>query len=71
MSRSLLEYRQYGFQSNRSTGDSMTYFTHRIGRGIQGYGESQLLSLDIAKAFDRLSHKALLSKSCLLGFRLL
>ena len=40
----------------------MTYLTHKIGRSIQGYGESQLLSLDIAKAFDRMSHRVLLSK---------
>ena len=48
-SRNLLDDRKYGFRSNRSTGDLMTYLTHKIGRSIQGYGESQLLSLDITK----------------------
>ena len=33
-SRNLLEDRQYGFSSNRSNGDLMTYLTHRIGRSI-------------------------------------
>ena len=60
--RNLLDDRQYGFQSNHSTDNLMSYLTHKICHSIQGYGKSQLLSLDIAKAFDRVSHKVMLSK---------
>ena len=47
---------------NRSTGELMTYLTHRIGLSILGYGGSQLISLDIAMAFDRVFDKVLLFK---------
>ena len=40
-SKTLLDDRQYGFPSNRSTGDLMTYLTHRFGRSIKGYAKSQ------------------------------
>lgn len=63
----LLSDRQYGFRSKRSTGDLMTCLTDRISRSIHGYGESHILSLDIAKAFDRVWHKALLAKLLAFG----
>ena len=44
--------RKYCFQSNRPFGDLMTYVTHRIVRSIEDFVGSQLLSLNIAKAFD-------------------
>lgn len=61
-SNNLLDDRQYGFRPRRSTGDLMTYLSHEIGRSIHSSGEAQVLSLDIAKAFDRVSHKGLLAK---------
>ena len=59
---SLLNDRLCHLRSNRSTGDLTGDLTHCIGRSFQGYGESQILSLDIAKAFDRVSYIVLLSK---------
>lgn len=59
---SLINDRQYGFRPNRSTGDLLAYVQHRWGDAIDKRGESLAVSLDIAKAFDRVWHKGLLSK---------
>ncbi|CAH0397242.1 unnamed protein product [Chilo suppressalis] len=59
---SLIHDRQYGFRPNRSTGDLLAYVTHIWGEAIDKRGESLAISLDIAKAFDRVWHKSLLSK---------
>lgn len=58
----LINDRQYGFRHGRSTGDLLAYLTHRWAAAIESKGEALALSLDIAKAFDRVWHKALLSK---------
>ncbi|CAK1583471.1 unnamed protein product [Parnassius mnemosyne] len=50
---------QYGFRRGRSAGDLQVYLTHRW---VESKGEALAISLDIAKAFDRVWHKALLSK---------
>ncbi|XP_013165296.1 PREDICTED: uncharacterized protein LOC106116102 [Papilio xuthus] len=54
--------RQYGFRQRRSAGDLLAYLTHRWSEAIEGKGEALAVSLDVAKAFDRVWHKALLSK---------
>ncbi|RVE45150.1 hypothetical protein evm_010173 [Chilo suppressalis] len=59
---SLINDRQYGFRPKRSTGDLLAYLTHIWGEAIDKRGESLAISLDIAKAFDRVWHKSLLSK---------
>ncbi|RVE43191.1 hypothetical protein evm_012179 [Chilo suppressalis] len=59
---SLINDRQYGFRPKRSTGDLLAYLTHIWGEAIHKRGESLAISLDIAKAFDRVWHKSLLSK---------
>lgn len=64
----MLNDHQYGFRSKRSTGDLISFLTHQINNCIHGYGESQLISLDIAKAFDAVWHKCLLSKMTSFGF---
>ncbi|XP_063540969.1 uncharacterized protein LOC134749894 [Cydia strobilella] len=58
----LLSDRQYGFRRGRSAGDLLVYLTHRWAQAIETKGEALAVSLDIAKAFDRVWHKALLSK---------
>ncbi|RVE54942.1 hypothetical protein evm_000309 [Chilo suppressalis] len=59
---SLIKDRQYGFRPKRSTGDLLAYLTHIWGEAVDKRGESLAISLDIAKAFDRVWHKSLLSK---------
>lgn len=59
---SLINDRQYGFRPKRSTGDLLAYLTHVWGEAVDKRGESLAVSLDIAKAFDRVWHKSLLSK---------
>lgn len=53
---------QYGFRSQRSTGDLMTYVTHKWYDTIHKCGETKAVALDIAKAFDRVWHKGLMVK---------
>ncbi|VVD05636.1 unnamed protein product [Leptidea sinapis] len=55
----LINDRQYGIRHGQSAGDLLLYLTHRWAAAIESKGE---VSLDIAKAFDRVWHKALLSK---------
>ncbi|RVE54134.1 hypothetical protein evm_001257 [Chilo suppressalis] len=56
---SLINDRQYGFRPKRLTGDLLAYLTHIWGEAID---KRLAISLDIAKAFDRVWHKSLLSK---------
>ncbi|CAG4992787.1 unnamed protein product [Parnassius apollo] len=58
----LISDRQYGFGRGQSAGDLLVYLTHRWAQAVESKGEALAVSLDIAKAFDRVWHKALLSK---------
>lgn len=58
----LISDNQYGFRRCRSTGDLLTYVTHLWTNAIEKHGESIAVALDISKAFDRVWHRALLSK---------
>lgn len=58
----LISDRQYGFRKGRSAGDLLVYLTHRWAQAIEGRGEALAVSLDMAKAFDRVWHKGLLTK---------
>ncbi|CAG5057889.1 unnamed protein product [Parnassius apollo] len=58
----LISDRQYGFRRGRSAGDLLVYLTHRWAEAVEFKGEALAVSLDIAKAFDWVWHKALLSK---------
>ncbi|CAK1593890.1 unnamed protein product [Parnassius mnemosyne] len=58
----LISDRQYGFRRGRAAGDLLGYLTHRWAEAVESKGEALAVSLDIAKAFDRVWHKALLSK---------
>lgn len=58
----LISDRQYGFRHGRSTGDLLVYLTHRWASAIESQGEALAVSLDMAKAFDRVWHRGLLSK---------
>ncbi|CAK1580278.1 unnamed protein product [Parnassius mnemosyne] len=58
----LISDRQYGFRRGRSAGDLLVYLTRRWAEVVQSKGEALAVILDIAKAFDRVWHKVLLSK---------
>ena len=58
----LIHDRQYGFRQQRSTADLLTLVTHSWYKSLELHGESQIVSLDISKAFDKVWHAALLNK---------
>ena len=51
---------QYGFRSSRSTGDLLTCLSSVINTSLHNIGEACVVELDIAKAFDRVWHSALI-----------
>ena len=67
-SNNLLSDRQYGFRKGRSTGDLLAYLSESWASSFRDFGESFAVALDIAKAFDRVWHKALISKLPSYGF---
>jgi hypothetical protein len=58
----LISDRQFGFRKGRSAGDLINVVTEQWNRSIHQSGESQVIALDISKAFDRVWHKGLLCK---------
>ena len=62
----LLSDRQYGFR--RSTGDLLAFLTEAWSSSFRDFGETFAVALDISKAFDRVWHKALMSKLPSYGF---
>ena len=49
----LIHDRQYGFRQQRSTADLLALVGHHRNRSLEFYGESQIVALDISKAFDQ------------------
>ena len=54
--------RQYGFRQGRSTGDLLAFLTESWSSSFRNFGETFAVALDISKAFDRVWHKAYISK---------
>src|SRR6201990_2844 len=61
-SSNLISDRQNGFRKKRSTGDLLTLLSDSWSSALRHFGESFAVALDISKAFDRVWHKALISK---------
>jgi hypothetical protein len=61
-SHNLLSDRQYGFRQGRSTGDLLALLSDSWSSSLRSFGETFSVALDISKAFDRVWHKALISK---------
>ena len=57
----LLSDRQYGFRQDRSTGD-LAFLTEFWSSSFRDFGETFAVAQDISKAFDRVRHKALITK---------
>ena len=53
---------QYGFSSCQSTADLLTVVSDRITMAFNRSGATQVVALDISKAFDRVWHAGLLHK---------
>ncbi len=64
----LLSDHQYGFRKGHSTGDLLAFLTHSWSSSFSRFSETFAVALDISKAFDRVWHKALLSKLPSYGF---
>ncbi len=64
----LLSDRQYGFRKGRSTDDLFAFLTDSWSSSLSRFGETFAVALDISKTFDRVWHKALLSKLPSYGF---
>ena len=64
----LLSVHQYGFQQGRSTGDLLAFLTESWPSSFRDFGETFAVALDISKTFDRVWHKALISKLPSYGF---
>ncbi len=58
----LLSDYQYGLHKERSTGNLFAFLTDSWSSSLIRFGETFAVALDIAKAFDRVWHKALISK---------
>jgi retron-type reverse transcriptase len=58
----LIHDRQYGFRHKRSTADLLSFVTNTWNKSLELHGESQIVALDISKAFDQVWHDALLNK---------
>src|SRR6201990_752338 len=61
-SSNLISDCQYGFRKKRSTGDLLSILSDSWSSALRHFGESFAVALDISKAFDRVWHKALISK---------
>ena len=64
----LLSDRQYGFRQGRSTGDLLAFLTECLSSSLRDFGETFAVALDTSKAFDRVWHKAIISKLPSYGF---
>ncbi len=63
----LLSDRQYGFRKGRSTGD-LAFLSNSWSSFLSSFGDTFSIVLDMSKAFNRVWHKALLSKRPSYGF---
>ncbi len=59
---------QYGFRKGRSTGDLLAFLSNSWSPSLSSFGETFAVALDMAKAFERVWHKSLLSKLPSCGF---
>lgn len=65
----VISNRQFGFREKKSTEDAIAYLTSLIYKKLDENKPSLCIFVDLAKAFDTVCHKRLLSKMKNLGFR--
>lgn len=66
---SVISDKQYGFMEARSTEDAIACLTEYVYKGIDRNKPTVCMFVDLAKAFDTVSHKILLEKIEKYGFR--
>lgn len=65
----LLSEKQFGFRENKSTQDAIAYLTDMIYSSLNKHKKSACVFLDLAKAFDTVSHPQLLQNLEQIGVR--
>lgn len=65
----MINPKQFGFCKGLSTEDAILHIIAKIESSLNNGGYALALSLDIAKAFDTVSHSLLLAKLEMMGFR--
>ena len=66
---SVLSNRQFGFRSGLGTSDLLVSLHHQWSRTANQGGLVRVLAVDIAGAFDKVSHRGVLHKASLYGVR--
>ena len=64
----ILSDAQYGFRKRRSCDTQLLLALNDFARGIKDKSQTDIIFLDFAKAFDKVSHQGLLKKSLLLWY---
>lgn len=59
---------QHGFVSGKGTISNLLELTHFVGENITGAGQVDSIYLDLSRAFDKISHRKLITKLCKLSF---
>ena len=59
---------QFGFRAGHSTSDALTYVSQCLANSLNNREETQVVCLDISRAFDCVWHPGLLEKLSALGF---
>jgi len=65
----ILSNLQFGFQKNKSTQDAIALLTNKVHEGLDLSKPCAAVFIDLAKAFDTVSHRMLLSKLENIGVR--
>ena len=55
--------KQFGFQSRKSSTDAVLYFIEKIIRNLENNNDTDAVFLDLAKAFNSISHEIFLKKA--------
>ena len=59
----LLNKKQFGFQSRKSSTDAVLYFIEKIKGNLENNNDTGAVFLDLAKAFNSISHEVFLKKA--------
>ena len=65
----VLSAKQYGFRRRLGTADVLTLLHQQWSRAAGSGGSARVLAIDIAGAFDKVSHKGVIHKAAVYGLR--
>ena len=69
VSHNVLSAKQYGFRRRLGTADVLTLLHHLCRRAAGSGVLAHVLAIDIAGAFDKVSHKGVIYKAAVYGLR--